>query len=95
MTISSANILLKVVVYLRFFNHGLTYTLIFLFAFCIVVILENMYSVDNKLNTWFSLEFEFMFLVFVVEVSFLRILHEFHEIKLNIMKYGLKWCFMK
>ena len=36
--------LLKVVVYLRFFNQGLTLTLLFLFVFCFVEFLENMYS---------------------------------------------------
>ena len=43
LTISSANILLKAL-YLPFFNGPLTLALLFLFVFCFVVFLENIYS---------------------------------------------------
>ena len=56
LTISSANILLKAL-YLPFFNGALTLALLFLFAFCFVVFLENIYSISNKLNTYLFFEF--------------------------------------
>ena len=51
LTISSANILLKALVYIQFFNQGLTHTLLFYLISGFVVFLENMYSISNKLNT--------------------------------------------
>ena len=87
-TNSSTNILLKALVYIQFFNHGLTHTLLFHFGFFFVVFLQNMCSISNKLNTWFS----FVFIFFPIIVGggfFLHILYEFYETKLNVMKYTL------
>ena len=63
LTISSANILLKALVYIQFFNQGLTHTLLFYLISGFVVFLENMYSISNKLNTWFSFRFIFLMIV--------------------------------
>ena len=67
-------ILLKALVYLRFFNQGLTLTLLFLFVFCFVVFLKNIYS--EQIEHLFMINRE----------GFL--LHEFHEIQLYAMKYA-------
>ena len=50
--------------------------------------LENMYSVSDKLILFWIHFF------LIVEVFFLHILYEFHEIKLNVMKY-IKMYFVK
>ena len=72
--------LLTALLYIRFFNQDLTLTLLFVFVFVFC-------SVSNKLNTYFF--FEFVLLIVVREGFFLHILHEFYEIKLNVMKYAL------
>ena len=84
----SWNILLKGLVYIQFFNQALAHTLLFLFLFCFAGFLENTYSISNKLNNWFSLEFAYSDNKFL-EVSFLHIIYEFHVIKLNVIKHAL------
>ena len=45
---------MKALVYRRFFNQGLTFTLLFLFVFCFVVFLENIYSIGKDTLWIFS-----------------------------------------
>ena len=79
--------ILKALVCRRFFNQGLTFAFLFPFVFCFAVFLENMYSISNKLNT--KLFFEFILLTIVCQGFFFTYLHEFLEIKINVMKYAL------
>ena len=69
---------MKAVVYLRFFNQDLNLTLLFLFVFCLVVFLENIYSKQIE-----------HLLMIVCEGFLFTYLHEFHEIQLYVMKYAL------
>ena len=93
-TISSANISLKPIVYIQFFNLGLTYMLLFRLVFCFVVFLENMCSISNKLNTRFS--FVLIFFPIIVRGGFLFtyfIWISWNQIKCN--EIYIKLCFMK
>ena len=55
--------------------------------FFFVVFLEKIYSVSHKLIT--ELFLEFILLAAAREGFFFTCLHEFHEIKLNVMKHAL------
>ena len=60
-TISSANILLKALVYIQFFNQGLTHTLLFRFVFCFVVFFRKyvLYQRQTKHSLLYSLLYSF------------------------------------
>ena len=93
LTIHSANMILKALVCRRFFNQGFTFTLLFLFAFCFAVVLENIYSISNKFNSSLFLEFT---LLIIVREGFL--FTYFTWISWNQFKCDeicVKLCFMK
>ena len=75
------------------FYQGLIQAFLFLFVFCFVDFLENIQSINYKLNFWFPLEFifsyynskKFLFFVYVIWISWNQI---------NCNEMYIKWCFM-